>query len=350
MAVLHTDKCGRVYTRSRSKLLWIRFEGRDGREIRKSARTVDLEEAIQKLHQEHRHAHSLTFREAAVDFFEVTDMKRSSLLSYTRRLKFLDPYFGSLTLSEIDREKLKAFVAARRRQVKGGTIRRDLAVLSSIFNHAINHMPGAPEVNPVHSFSKVDLKLVSRDRFLTEDEYQRLLEACWEDMHQYIITVACHTGMRSAELKALRKPMLHLDRREVLLPGKLTKNGKSRVVPLTAHAVRTLEKVCETAPDDLVFWHRLTARREPAPYRSFDGFFQNVRERAGLEDLRFHDLRHTFASWWVQSGGDLYTLKSILGHSSYRMVERYAHLDTKSAHNAVRSINLPHTFRTIEEE
>lgn len=212
----------------------------------------------------------------------------------------------------------------------------------------VDNLEGAPEVNPVVSFSKKSLKEFPRTRWLTPGAFKQLLNSCRDSMHKSILKTAANTGMRSAELKALRKSMIDFDRQEIILPGRLTKNRKPWVIPLAPEALRTLKEVCETAPNDLVFWHwnrDLTVR---VPYGDFRRFFDNARARARLEDLKFHDLRHTFASWWVQKGGDLYALMKILGHSSLQMVQRYAHLDSSDAHRAMREV-FPHSFRTKEE-
>jgi len=353
MATIHSDEYGKVYTRERSSLLWLRFPGRDGREVRRSSGTKEIEEAVVALKREYQRERALTFQLAVVDFFEVRDKKGSlkpaTVIGYKSLLRSVGEFFGDHRLSEIDREELKTYVALRRRKVSDTTVRRELAFLSTVFSHAIDHMPNGPEANPVTAFSKRALKETSRDRWLTAGEYDQLLAACWDDMHRHIVTLACHSGMRTGELLALRKPMLYLDRREVLLPGTLTKSGKSRVVPLTDQAVRTLEQVCETAPGDLVFWNRNNSQGTPVAYTSFNRFFRGARRRAGLNDVRFHDLRHTFASWWVQQGGDLYALRKILGHQSMQMVERYAYLDTAATHRAVLKVDLPHTFHTIKE-
>ena len=347
MATLHKDQYGRVYTRDRSRKLWIRFTSRDGAEIRKSSESEILSEAIVFLKKSYENSRSLTFQMAVVNFFEVHRMKPSTRIGYTAALRVVDPTFGHMTLPDINREVLKAYVQRRRRQVSDSSVKHELAFLSTVFSHAVNHMEGAPEINPLLSFSKRALKDNHRDRWLTAGEYDRLLEACWDDMHRAIVIIACHTGMRTGELLALRKPMLFLDRREVLLPGTLTKSGKSRIVTLTDQGIRTLKEVCETAPGDLVFWHRNNLEGEAKPYTTFARFYRGARRRADLNDVKFHDLRHTFASWWVQQGGDLYALRKILGHSSMQMVERYAYLDTKATHRAVGRVDLPHTFNTV---
>jgi integrase len=95
-----------------------------------------------------------------------------------------------------------------------------------------------------------------------------------------------------------------------------------------------------------VFSHFCNERKSFVPFSTFQNFFRLARTRAGLKDVTIHDLRHTFASWWVQSGGDMYVLKDILGHSSMQMVERYGHLDAEATHRAAMKIS-EHTFGTL---
>lgn len=344
MPTVSTTPFGRVYTRDRSAKLWIRFKEADGREVRKSAGTADIAEAERILEEEYQAARELTFREAVVDFFEThaRNLRHHTQVNYRVNLKTVDPYFGRRSLGRITVNDLKVFMAARRRQVSDTTVKRELMFVSSVYTHAMTNMVGGPEFNPVLALPRNRLKENKRTRWLTAFEYQRLLEACRNDMHRSIIEVAAHTGMRSGELKALRKSMIDWKRAEIHLPGWLNKNNRPRVIPLNGHALRTLETVCETAPEDLVFWHSTPA----LPYQQFQPYFRKARAAAGLEDVRFHDLRHTFASWWVQQGGSIFALKEILGHSSLAMVQRYAHLDTASAHREMQR-TFPHTFSTV---
>ena len=92
----------------------------------------------------------------------------------------------------------------------------------------------------------------------------------------------------------------------------------------------------------------LGGREKPATaYREFRRFFTCARRRAELVDQRFHDLRHTFAFWWVLRGGDVYVLQHILGHSSTQMVQRYAHLTSDAQHKAMSDL-FPHSFDVLE--
>ena len=127
--------------------------------------------------------------------------------------------------------------------------------------------------------------------------------------------------MRLEELLSLKWEQVDLERREVRLV--LTKSKRPRMVPLSDKAVAVLVAgTRDHRASTYVFINSATGER----YRTIQRAFRTVCRRAGLEDLRFHDLRHTFASWAVQSGVDLYPLSRILGHSSLQMTTRYAHL------------------------
>lgn len=345
----HTD-FGRVYSRTRTDKLWVRFLGPDGKEIRRSAGTTDLKEATAFLETQSCRLRELSFEGAVVDFFEVKNrtLKPKSLECYRSNLRSVHPFCGTLLLSEITQRWIKNFISIRRKEVTDTTVKRELAFISSVISHAMQTLEGAPAFNPIVAMPLSMLKEKSRDRWLTVAEYDTLIGSCWGEMHKAIIHLAAHTGMRTSELMALRKPMIDFPARQVVLPGKYTKNKKPRVVPLSEFAFRTLKQVCETAPDDLVLWHPSQDNSKAEAYTSFTRFFRTARRRAGLEDFRFHDLRHTFASWWVQKGGDVSALKTILGHSSYQMVARYAYLDTAAAHRAMLEI-YPHTFNTLPE-
>lgn len=351
MPNLRSTEHGKVYSRPNSRILWVRFKGPDGREIRRSSGVTEVEAAVEFLVREHQRGRELTFKAAVVDFFEVHSrrLKPTTLKGYKSTLRRINPVFGNKLVSEIDRTMLKSFTAARRRKVSAATVRRELAFISTVISHAIEAMEGAPEVNQVTLFSKRSLKEFPRTRWITEGEFTKLEDCCTNPMQKSILKTAVFTGMRSAELKALRKSMIDFDREQIVLPGRLTKNHKPRVIPLSPDALRTLKEVCKTAPDDLVFWHWNSLLTKRIPYGDFRRFFEGARNRSGLEDLKFHDLRHTFASWWVQKGGDLYALMKILGHSSLQMVQRYAHLDSSGTHRAMREV-FPHTSGTTESD
>lgn len=332
---------GSVYTRPESKYLWLQINCPDGRKIRRSAKTSDPKEAERRLHQEISKLSSLSFREAVVDFFEVKGrgaLREKTLSNYQTSLRAVDPMLGQLTLFDIDREVLKELVRYRRKTVSDTSVRRDLAFVSTVFSHAIETLPGAPETNPVISFSKKHLKERSRIRWLKAKEYAHLVDVCTNENQRVLLKTAVHTGMRHGELVTLRKSMIDFDRREITLDVENTKSARERIIPMCDTLCHSLEKLCSEVPDDLVFAYRDPITHRWRAYTSFKSSWEGIRGRSGLKDLRFHDLRHTFASWWVQSGGSLLHLRDILGHSSLQMVQRYAHLNTDAHHEEIHKV------------
>ena len=171
-----------------------------------------------------------------------------------------------------------------------------------------------------------------RLRFLMPDEIRILLEACSEDFRMIVIT-ALNTGMRRGEILGLKWDDVDFDRRQLLIRD--SKNGESRTVELNDLLTRELQLYRD--------------QQRPRPAHVFTGVtgnslttiqntFMRTRERAGLPDLRFHDLRHTFASHLVMNGIDLTTVKELLGHKSIQMTLRYAHLSQPHKKKAVETL------------
>lgn len=338
----HGDFPGvRIYRRSGSRF-WYVDEGQRGSEKgRWSTGKSDPEEAWEVYRDRLRQSAELSFQEAVVDFFQVKkrSLKPTTLRGYSFSLKAVDPVFGRLFLNEIDATTIKRYIQLRRKVVSDASVRRDIAFLSSVFTHAqVGMEKSTPELNPFMAFSKRHLKETKRDNFLTRAEFEKLEKACTTEIHRVILTTAVHTGMRHGELLAFRKDWIEWGRGqhgEINLPASINKNGKPRSIPVFPELADTLRDWCVKAPGDHVFSHWSQVDQAHVPFTSFQGFFRLARTRAGLKDLRFHDLRHTFASWWVQKGGNLMVLRDMLGHSNLQMVERYSHLDTGAAHRAV---------------
>jgi integrase len=109
-----------------------------------------------------------------------------------------------------------------------------------------------------------------------------------------------------------------------------SKNGEPRHIPTDSTVASLLNDYPRRSISDLVFANKAGDR-----FLEIRGAFKNACERAGISDFHFHHLRHTFASHWMMAGGDLYVLKSILGHKSIVMTQRYAHLSPEFKRTAV---------------
>lgn len=340
----------RVYKRERSTVWQITYKNKDGVTVRKSSGHTDEAEAWQELKRLYQLTTELSFQEVVGNFFATRrDLTNSTLHGYRNSLRVLDPHFRHAVMSNITLNDLKRFVAKRRMTVTDASVKRDLAFMSSLFTHAQRSMADAPEVNIVRMMDKKHLKETSRDVWLTRAEFNRLEKACIEESHRMLVTFAVYTGLRHKEMRLLLKKHVNLPNRVIQLPGEITKNGKPRTVPILPEFFDQFAEFCSRTPGDSVFSHWCNTKRAHIPFTSFQGFFRLARSRAGMPHLTVHDLRHTFASWWVQSGGDMYVLKDILGHSSMQMVERYGHLDAEATHREAMKISI-HTFGTLGQK
>lgn len=329
----------RVYTREGSRFYWLEYSIQSGKTIRESSKTTNKAEAEKLLKQRIESTKSLSFKAVVEDFFETrTDLKTSSLERYQDSLIAVDPYFGGLALSDIKIDTLKAFVFERRKKVSASTVRRDLAFVSTIFSHAIEAMVGGPDFNPVKMLPKKRLKERKGTRWLRWEEYERLLKHCTTAQQRLLIKTAVLTGMRHSELAMLTQAMIDFPRRQIVLPPWVTKRARERVIPLVPELCAELSAHCARAPAGLVFHRFDRVKRKAVPFTTFNRSWQAIRRRAGLKDVRFHDLRHTFGSWWVQAGGDLYPLMQVMGHDDLTTTQRYAHLDSEAAHRSAAKV------------
>lgn len=226
------------------------------------------------------------------------------------------------------------------------TVVRYLAALSHVFTIAVNEW-GWLEDNPVRKVRKPK-EPRGRVRFLSEDteglngellegELTRLLKACRESTNPYIHTVvvlALSTGMRQGEIMNLKWSDVDLKTNRVVLHE--TKNDERRVVPLLGHAKEQLKEHAKIRrlDTDLVFPGR--NKKRPMFIRTP---WLEVVKAAGIEDLRFHDLRHSAASYMLMSGATLGEIAELLGHKTLQMVKRYSHLSESHAAGVVGRMN-----------
>ena len=162
-----------------------------------------------------------------------------------------------------------------------------------------------------------------RERFLNEDEVRRLYDAVLTSenpMLKYIVPMLLLTGARKREVLDARWEDFDVDNRLWRIP--FTKTGKPRTVPMSDGVMSVLETVPRVAGSAYVFPNPDTGK----PYVTIHNAWDTVRKRAGLREVRMHDLRHSFASILINSGRSLYEVQHLLGHTQVKTTERYAHL------------------------
>lgn len=258
-------------------------------------------------------------------------LKPRTAEGYRTHLRCLTQQFQGLYLDEINKTKIAEYISSRRQSgLSSPTIRRHLSTLSSMYSRAMGW--GWIDTNPAKFFDKRAVpEAKPRVRYITQQESKELHHHAAPHLKP-ILEIAVQTGMRREELLPLKWSQVNLDRREITLTK--TKSGLPRVIPLTDQAVATFVATPRHVTSPYVFCNRTTGER----YRSVKKAFHTACKRAGITDFRFHDLRHTFGSWSVQGGMDLYRLSRILGHATTQMSARYAHLATADLHEAVRKV------------
>jgi integrase/recombinase XerD len=319
----------------RNSTYWVRFQWR-GKEVRRSAHTTSKATAQQFLAQlldEHRRLDRdgrprRSYREALERFSHdyLPTLKPSTQTRYRTTFRQLNAAFGNLYLDEITRGRLADYASDRMKAgTKGGTVRRDLATFSCLCSCAVSW--DYIDTNPVKQFSKRHIReSPPRTTYPTAEQVDRLV-ANAPPMTGRIIWFLAETGMRQEEVCGLEWSQVSIQRREVRLTK--TKTSSPRVVPLSDAALGTLVGTPRHITSPYVFWHHDGQR-----HSTFANSFAQIARRAGVP-FRCHDLRHAFASGFLQVTGDIPALQAILGHRSIQMTMRYAHMVTSHLHRAM---------------
>ncbi len=315
-----------IYQRSDSRYWWISATLPNGKRLRQSAGTEDRNEAaalLAKLTLEaYREQHfgikpERSWQEAVVRFLEVKSHLKD-VKQYRGQCRQLHVYLGDMMLNQINGDVVWQVIQRElKRGVKIATVNRHLAVMRAILRMARD------EWQWVDTMPKIRLLPgeVERDRWLTREEADRLLSFCPPHL-QALARYAMATGCRAREITGLEWSRVDLVRRTAWLNH--TKNGTPRGVPLNHDAVQVLEEQIGKH-EQFCF----TYRGKPIRWEVSNTAWRNAVAKAGLGDLRFHDLRHTWASWHRQMGTSCDELKELGGWKSRNMVDRYAKFATE---------------------
>lgn len=261
-----------------------------------------------------------------------------------------------ITASEIDKLRNKRLNAG----VAPATVNRDVAALSGVFAHWSANVKGA--VHPLAGMAPLDVADDETIRYLTPEESKRLRKALadrdaaaakerasaneWRAKRGYellpeingfadhlhpMVLLSLNTGVRQGELFAMAWENIDLERRTVTVLASHSKGNNTRVIPLNAEAVAVLTKIKPEVAAGLVF-------KSPVTGGKFDNVkkaWAEITKAAKLDGLRWHDLRHDFASQLVMKGVPLFTVQKLLGHANSRMTQRYARLAPSTLADAV---------------
>lgn len=250
------------------------------------------------------------------------------------------PQWGHLHLDEITSAHVNKLLGDHLKTHKPASTNRLYDTLNTVFHLAITWKVGVTE-NPLKDVRRYQQNN-KRERYLTEDEAKQLfkaLESTNSSQLKAIVTMLLLTGARLSEVLNARWKDFDTDARVWTI--EFNKSGKTRYVPLSDSATRLIDNLPRLEACPYAFANPQTRR----PYTSIYNAWNSVRKRAGLADLRIHDLRHSFASFLVNGGRSLYEVQKILGHTQISTTQRYAHLRQETlleaASTAMNSVPVP---------
>lgn len=325
-----------LYQRKDSPYWWVDLQLPDGSRVCQSTRHRDLAAANEfvielkaKALQRQKDEASKAYRwPAAVNRYLQESWEKKTLDMDKLHLKALHPYIGDKYLTDISMDTLRPFINKRQREdrVTNATINRQLEVVRRILHLARDEwmwLQGFPKV-------KMLKEPVRRVRYLSYEEADRLLGTLPKHLKP-VVQFALATGCRAGEILAMEWQRVDLDRRAAWLEHGATKSEDARGIPLIEEAIAALTSVQGQHPR-WCFTYRGERMSEVG-----EAFKRSLR-RCGIEDFRFHDLRHTWASWHVMNGTSLQSLMELGGWKSYEMVLRYAHLAPDHLHGSAANI------------
>ena len=270
----------------------------------------------------------------------VKSYKRSWETDFSLLKNHILPPLGNMHLDEVTLRHMVDLFSHHRLTHKPGSTNRIIILCRYIFNCAIKWETAGATKNPTKG---IDLfqENNQRERYLSEEEAQALfaeLEKSEARSLKYIIAMLLLTGARKGEVLQAQWKDFDLKRR--IWTIEFNKSGKVRYIPLSDGVLQLLAGVPKLEGCPYVFPNHNTKK----PFKQIYNSWNTARKKAGLADVRIHDLRHSFASFLINSGRSLYEVQKILGHTQIKTTQRYSHLSQDSliaaANTATKSIPL----------
>jgi integrase len=255
-----------------------------------------------------------SWKEAAVRWLKETSHKRTHDRD-AEKLRWLDQFFGDLMLSQITRDLIVKVGERKADESSRSNANRYLALVRAILRRARDDWEWTDRCPKVRLYREPKRRI----RWITREEAMRLLDLLPLHLRQ-MAQFSLATGLRQRNVSFLRWDQVDMTRKVAWIHPDEAKAGKAIAVPLNQDALNVLRSRI-----GIHTVYVFTFKGKPNNVCCTRAWRQAL-EKAGIEDFRWHDLRHTWASWHVQSGTSLQELMELGGWSSYEMVMRYAHL------------------------
>ncbi|PLX61083.1 tyrosine-type recombinase/integrase [Sedimenticola selenatireducens] len=312
----------------RGNIWWVRFNTPNGQQIRKSAKTANKQLAqeyhdrlkagywrVSKLGEKPRRK----WEEAVERWLIEKQGAKVTLVDDIGHLRRVHPHLYSRYLDEINREVLDDLTQSRLSDgVSNATVNRMLEVVRAILRRAEREWDWLERTPHIRMMPEAKRRI----RWLTREEARHLLSEL-PDHLAAMAGFALATGLREANVVKLEWSQVDLDRRCAWIHADQAKARKAIPVPLNAEAIHVLRQQIGKHSTRV-----FTYKGSPVT-KANNHAWRKALTRAGIKDFRWHDLRHTWASWHVQQGTPLHILQELGGWSDHEMVRRYAHLSVE---------------------
>jgi len=274
----------------------------------------------------------VSFYDFAKEYLESVkeDKKPSNYQRLLSLMRQVNREFETKIIQEITAQEIEKYKGKRKKQVKPATINREVALLKHMFTKALEW--GRLKENPAKKVKLLDGE-VERVRYLMPDEIKTLLSKC-DDFLRPIVIVAVNTGLRKGELFSLRWRDINFEVGIISILKTNTKNKTRKDIPMNKAVTATLTGMSRRG-------QHVFCKEDGAilKYSSVRKSFGKAVRKSGIEDFRFHDLRHSFASNLVMAGVDILIVQQLMGHKDLKMTLRYSHLSPAYKAKAVTELD-----------
>lgn len=233
------------------------------------------------------------------------------------------PRWGKKRLTDITQPEIAKWLAEKGEKLAPATVEKIRAIFGRSFELGAQWNIEGAERNPLKGLPRRRFNN-ARSRYLTAEEAERLRKAVATSRNKQlpaIVGMLLLTGARASEVFSAEWKHIDLDRRNWLIP--MSKTGKARHVPLSKPAIELIQHIKRKEGARYLFPSRFDPKKH---ITSIKHGWDRARREAGLGDVRVHDLRHSAASFMINSGVDLFAVGRVLGHADHKSTMRYSHL------------------------
>jgi integrase len=325
-----------LFKRRDSPYWWVKLTPRSGPPVQRSSGTTD-KVAAQEYHDKLKAAlwdqerlgikPSRSWREAVVRWLEETSEKATHKED-KKKLVWLHGFLGDLNLHDITLDVIDRIRSAKLKDATKATTNRYLALVRAILIRARDEWEWIDKVPKIRLFKEG----TSRERSLTVSQAKLLMDELKEHQREMVL-FSLVTGLRQSNVLRLEWGQVNLELRHAWVKGTHSKNRRPISVPLNDVALDVLKRQVGKHPERV-----FTYRGKPINSAGTKAWYAALK-RAGIEDFRWHDLRHTWATWQRQAGTPTHELQRLGGWRTGAMVERYAHLAPESLADAASRLN-----------